>query len=305
MTLRATLTGGNATCVSGSRSRTYYSQLYNAYPYIRDVLTVSYEANYQGLWWNAPARSESGWGINLAHQGDVIFATWFTYDAAGNPWWLSMSANKVASNRFSGTLYQTSGPPWYASPFSANAVKATAVGVGALSFSDASSGVFAYTVNGISQSKSITREVFGVLPICSFTQTNFDFATNMQDLWWNDPPGSEAGWGINLTHQGNVIFATWFTYNGDSTPLWFSVTANQTGPGVYSGTLYGTTGPPFNSVPFSPAAVSANVAGTATFRFSSGNSATFTNTVNATTGPITQTKNITRQVFRSPGTLCH
>src|SRR5262249_5295456 len=33
--------------------------------------------NYQGLWWAAPAASESGWGINLAHQGDTIFASWF------------------------------------------------------------------------------------------------------------------------------------------------------------------------------------------------------------------------------------
>ena len=37
--------------------------------------------NYGGLWYNAPAESEAGWGINFAHQGDVIFATWFTYDA--------------------------------------------------------------------------------------------------------------------------------------------------------------------------------------------------------------------------------
>jgi len=32
-------------------------------------------SNYQGLWWNAPAGSESGWGINFAHQSDIIFAT--------------------------------------------------------------------------------------------------------------------------------------------------------------------------------------------------------------------------------------
>jgi hypothetical protein len=44
------------------------------------------EANYQGLWWNRPA--ESGWGINFAHQGDVIFATWFTYNSRSEPWWL-------------------------------------------------------------------------------------------------------------------------------------------------------------------------------------------------------------------------
>jgi hypothetical protein len=37
--------------------------------------------NYEGLWWNAPAASESGWGINFTHQGDTIFATSFTYGA--------------------------------------------------------------------------------------------------------------------------------------------------------------------------------------------------------------------------------
>ncbi|HEX7273240.1 MAG TPA: hypothetical protein VF420_13935, partial [Casimicrobiaceae bacterium] len=36
--------------------------------------------NYEGLWWAAPAGSESGWGVNFAHQGDTIFASWFTYD---------------------------------------------------------------------------------------------------------------------------------------------------------------------------------------------------------------------------------
>ena len=40
-------------------------------------------ANYQGLMWKAPAGSEAGWGLNLAHQGDSMFATWFTYDADG------------------------------------------------------------------------------------------------------------------------------------------------------------------------------------------------------------------------------
>lgn len=34
-------------------------------------------SNYQGLWWAAPGGSESGCGINFAHEGDVIFATWF------------------------------------------------------------------------------------------------------------------------------------------------------------------------------------------------------------------------------------
>jgi hypothetical protein len=52
------------------------------------------------------------------------------------------------------------------------------------------------SVNGIAQTKILTREVFGVLPACTFgTQPNLALATNYQDLWWASPPGSESGWG--------------------------------------------------------------------------------------------------------------
>src|SRR5436190_15577077 len=91
--------------------------------------------NYEGLWWNAPANSEAGWGLNVAHQGDVIFATWFTYDANGKAWWLAMTANKTSPNVFSGTLYQTHGPAFNAAPFNPALVTASAVGTGTLTFS--------------------------------------------------------------------------------------------------------------------------------------------------------------------------
>jgi len=78
------------------------------------------------------------------------------------------------------------------------------------------------------------------------------------------------------------------------------VTAPKTAPGVYSGTLYRTTGPAFNAVPFNPAAVVATAVGSATFTFSDGNGASFAYTVNG----ITQTKAITREVFVTPGTVC-
>ena len=79
--------------------------------------------NYEGLWWSSPAGSESGWGINLAHQGDVIFATWFTYDPTGKAWWLSMTANRDRfATSYAGTLYQTHGPAFSAVPFNPAAV---------------------------------------------------------------------------------------------------------------------------------------------------------------------------------------
>ncbi len=136
------------------------------------------------------------WGINLAHQGDVIFVTWFTYDLTGRAWWLSMIANKTAEGVYSGSIYQTHGPAFSAVPFDPTTVVATQVGTGTLTFTDANTGTFAYTVNGVSQVKPITHEVFGPLPTCTFgAQANLATATNYQDLWYAAPAESEAGWG--------------------------------------------------------------------------------------------------------------
>ena len=255
----------------------------------------------EGLWWNAPAASESGWGLNVAEQGDVVFATWFTYDTTGKAWWLSMTGTQVAANRYAGTLYRTSGPAFDAVPFDPASVVATAVGNGELDFASAAGGTFSYTVDGVSQAKSITRQVFGPLPTCTFgVQANLAAATNYQDLWWAAPAAVESGWGLNLVQQGATIFATWFTYDHDGTPLWLSMTAPATGAGTFAGTLYRSTGPAFDAVPFDPARVTLTAVGTGSLRFTNGNAGTFSYTVNGVAG----SKAITRQVFRAPGTTC-
>ena len=200
-------------------------------------------ANYQGLWWNA---SEPGWGINFAHQGDTIFATWFTYDLDGSPLWMVASAVKGAGNIYSGTLYRGTGPAFSAMPFDPALVTGTPVGTVAIVFEDNDTATFAYTISGVPQSKVITRQVFSSpVPSCTWGgHTDPALATNYQDLWWNAPSGSESGWGINFTHQGNTIFATWFTYGPDGNPLWFAVSALLTGPKVYTGTSTPARGPP-------------------------------------------------------------
>jgi len=257
--------------------------------------------NYQGLWWNQPAESEAGWGINFAHQGATIFATWFTYDASGKALWATMTAPIIAAGVYSGTLVTYTGPPFNAVPFSPLRVKGTRVGIGTLTFADVNTGTFAYTINGVTQTKKIVRQAFGPLPTCTFGLiTNLTQAYNYQDLWWAAPAGVESGWGVNLAHQGDTIFATWFTYDLDGTPMWLSVTAPKTAAGAYGGTLYRTTGPAYNAVPFLPSAVVRTEVGTAAFAFTDGNTGTFAYTVNG----VSQTKPITREVFQSPGTVC-
>jgi hypothetical protein len=311
--LRGTLTGGSGdTCNTVSRARNYYARFDNLYPYIQTALTGPPQpppaVSYEGLWWASPAESESGWGINLAHQGDVIFATWFTYDGNGKSWWLTMTANKTAEAVYSGTLYRTNGAPFSAFVPPATA---TAVGSGTLTFSSATNGTFSYQVNDggnvAMQNKAITLQTFGPVPICAWgAQPDLSKATNFQDLWWAAPAGSESGWGVNITQQGTTIFATWFTYDANHNPLWLSVTAPQTGPNMYSGSLDRTTGPAFGAVPFDPTQVHHNPAGTATFSFSDGNNGLFAYNVDLGDGvnKANQSKAITRQVFRAPGTVC-
>jgi hypothetical protein len=67
-------------------------------------------ASYTALWW-VPA--ESGWGLNTNHQGNIVFATLFTYAPDGQPMWLvGPSLGGVAGERlFTGALYRTTGPP--------------------------------------------------------------------------------------------------------------------------------------------------------------------------------------------------
>jgi len=265
------------------------------------AVPASVPFNCQGLWWAAPPESESGWGMNLAHQGDKIFATWFTYGIGGDGWWLSMTADKTAEGIYSGTLIETAGPAFDAMPFDPAKVTRTAVGSGMLTFSDADNCTFNYTVKGVAQTKLLVRQVFGPLPTCIYVaRPDFAAATNYQDLWWA-AGGAESGWGINLTHQGDKIFATWFTYDVDGTPLWLSVTAARTAPNAYGGELIRTTGPAFNAIPFDRAKVRRTVVGTASFTFATGNAATFAYTLNGES----QTKTLTRQLFVPPaGTVC-
>jgi hypothetical protein len=170
------------------------------------------------------------------------------------------------------------------------------------SFADGDNGTFTYTVNGITQSKAITRQVFGPLPTC--TQGGAPGTPpNFQDLWYAAPAESESGWGLNVTHQGEIVFMTWFTYAQDGRGMWIiGSRMERTAPGAnsFAGPLYRTTGPPFNAVPFTPiTAANLTQVGSGTLAFGSSGDGTFSYTVDG----VSQVKNITRQVF-GPATVC-
>lgn len=254
--------------------------------------------NVQGLWWKGA--TESGWGVNLTQQGDVLFATWFTYDSQGQGMWLVMShGERVGDNSYAGTLYRTRGPAFSSVPFESTKVAASAAGTASFSFTDANNGIFRYTVDGISGTKAITRQVFAMLPSCGLGLRS-EGLPNYQDLWWSRG-GSEPGWGLNVTHQGDTLFITWFTYDSGGDGMWLvGSSIAKTGNASYAGTLYRTVGPPFDSADWNASQVGIAPAGHAALVFSDDDNGTFTYTLDG----VSQSKQISRQVFASPKTVC-
>lgn len=295
---RASLTGGNDAAPCGyhlfngldAEFMATFSDFIRRY----NASTSAAAPNFQALWYASPAESEPGWGVNIAHQGDTLFATWFTYDADGPMWLVMSNGAKVSGNLYRGSLYRTTGPVFSATPFTPANVRLNEVGTASFDFSNEGAGTFSYTVNGVSGSKPITRQVFSS-PVPQCSAGSAPSATNFQDLWF---AAAEAGWGVNITHQGDILFGTWFTYGADGRGRWLVMPSlnRQATTSRYSGEIYRTTGAPFNA--YDRARLQVIPAGSASFDFAGASTATFTYTLDG----VTQSKAITRQVFAAPTT---
>jgi hypothetical protein len=108
--------------------------------------------------WYIPA--ESGWGINLIQQNNIIFATLFVYGADNSARWYVASSLQGSGTAFTGQLFQTTGPAFSAASFNPSAVTVTPVGTMTLSFNTDNTGTLTYTVNGVQVTKQIQRQTW-------------------------------------------------------------------------------------------------------------------------------------------------
>jgi hypothetical protein len=155
-----------------------------------------------------------------------------------------------------------------------------------------------YTVNGQTAVKPLQRIQFASpQTLCVYSSASRAGDTNYQDLWWNP---NESGWGINLTQQGNTIFATWFTYVDQGRPVWFYLIANQVNTNRFSGRFVATSGVPFYQINNSRALMNTADIGSGSLTFQDGEHARFDYNVLGVAG----SKLIQRQVFASPATHC-
>jgi lysyl endopeptidase len=158
--LRGALWGGFAACDAITESD-FYSRFDLIYPSIAQFLGSNGSAiDYTDLWWGGD--SQSGWGLNIMqHATRNIFAVWYTYDATGRMMWYVLPGGTWTSpTSFTGNIYATTGPAGNAASFDPNAVTRRIVGTGTLNFSDANNGTFAFSIDGVSSTKSLTRQPF-------------------------------------------------------------------------------------------------------------------------------------------------
>ena len=261
-------------------------------PYPDDPMMEA--VSYTALWW---VPEESGWGLNTNHQDNIVFATLFTYAADGQPMWLvGSSLVQAAAGRFVGSLYRTTGPAFNQAPWTATPIGYAEVGTMQVAFTSPSRATVTYTFNGTSVTKSVQRQVFGPVPECVAMSGARASVANYQDLWWNP---AEPGWGLNIVQQGTIIFTTLFTYSAAGRDLWLvGSRLDRQSDGSYTGGLFSTAGPRFDTTPWT--SITLTQVGTMTLRFSSGDRATLSYSVNGTS----LTKPIERQVFGAMAPVC-
>ena len=118
--------------------------------------------DFTDMWW-IPA--ESGWGANVIQQGDTLFITLFVYGTNGQPTWFVGPATTYQgtvgnAQRFTGTLYQVTGPYFGAPLFDRNNVNVREVGAITFLAPLVASATLSYSVDGVNVTKELARQTW-------------------------------------------------------------------------------------------------------------------------------------------------
>ena len=165
--------------------------------------------------------AESGWGLFIDQQGDVLLGTFFVYDKFGTATWYSVQWNITSigpgSNAYTGTLYQTSGPAFSQVPYDPKLVTYRAVGNATIQFGDDAHALLNYTIDGGGAVKQITRFTFAANSVLgSYIGSTQDVTYDCKDPTRNGLVTTDPGsFTITQNQDGMVMkFPTCEVTNG-------------------------------------------------------------------------------------------
>lgn len=175
------------------------------------------------LWWNP---NESGWGVTLTHQGEILFVTLYVYGPDGKATWFGapnvpFTGNTAQGASFSGQLYQVNGP-FYAANFDPSTLTARPVGNVTVTATSPSTATLQYTVDGVQISKTIERQTWRTNAM-SGNYTGAEFSTNSCLTSGPFPPENGPTTRFVVNNSANTFSmstrnnAETCTYSGDYT----------------------------------------------------------------------------------------
>ena len=268
----------------------------NAHSFTIDT-SSSAASSMTGLWNNA---TEAGWGTAVIQQFGMMFVTMYSYDASGTPVWYVASACAVSADRCSGPLYRVTGGRAPTVAWNAPSTVVAQVGTLTMTFADLNNATMAFTIDGSSGSKVVSRYVFALAPTpASFgappspmfsIDTSSTSTSPLTGLWNN---ASETGWGAAVIQQFGMMFVTMYTYDASGNAVWYVASACAVSASQCSGPLYKVNGGLPPTVAWNAPRTVVTQVGTLTISFSDLNTATMAFTINGASG----SKTLSRYVF--------
>ena len=164
--------------------------------------------DYTDMWF-IPA--ESGWGVNITQNEDVIYVTFFVYGPNNQPIWFVATLGRDANGNFAGDLATTVGP-YFGGPWDPASYSAMVAGTASFAPTSPYKGTLTYAlINGPTVQKSIERQTLKTIALgANYTGGQTGTWTSCQD---GSPDSSYSDtYNLSVTHANGVATFV-FSYN--------------------------------------------------------------------------------------------
>jgi hypothetical protein len=158
-----------------------------------------------GWWWNP---NQSGMGFFIERQGTAVFMVSYLYDSRGQATW-NLASGAISGSTFTAPLNVYCCGETLTGAYKPNQPNGS-VGTMSVTWSDPQHGTMTWPGGTI----PIQRFAFSAGSTPAPPQ-----AGSPQSGWWWDP--DENGVGYAIEFQGRSAFIAMFTYNSDTTPIWY------------------------------------------------------------------------------------
>jgi len=140
---------------------------------------------------------------------------WFTYDTTGGQRWFFGTGNAVNDTVVFDTLLVTTGPV-FGDQFEPDDVIYTEVGSLSIKWTDCSTAIATYTIDGTAGSQALSRLTTVAGLDC---EAPISTSSPMSGSWFDQTHNGE-GLAIEILNDGSTL-VFWFSYDGDGKQAWF------------------------------------------------------------------------------------